>query len=135
MENSKDTRWKQRFVNFEKSYHLLKRTSEIEPMSEAEKGGLIQFYKVCFELSWKLIKDYLESTGYIVRSPREALKVAFQNQLITDGELWLSALDDRNLTSHIYDDMVTDLIISKIKNEYLNILSDLYQFFRIENEQ
>jgi len=132
MENKKEIRWKQRFVNFEKSFKLLKRTIAIKNPSEAEKGGIIQFYEVCFELSWKLLKDYLESEGYIVKSPKQSIKQAFQIGLIDEGELWISALEDRNLTSHTYDEETTELIIYKINNEYFNLLELLYLKFKDE---
>ena len=134
MDNRKDIRWKQRFVNFEKAYKLLERTVAIEDPSEAEKGGIIQFYEVCFELSWKLMKDYLESEGYIVKSPRQAIKQAYQSDIIQQGELWLSALEDRNLTSHIYDEETTNLIVDKIKNDYAKLLNDLYNYFKSLND-
>ena len=130
MENKKEIRWKQRFVNFEKAYELLKRTIEIPNPSEAEKGGIIQFYEVCFELSWKILKDYLESEGYIVKSPKESIKQAFQMQIIDNGEVWLSALADRNLTSHTYDETTTNEIVEKINNEYFKEIEKLYQFFQ-----
>ena len=135
MENLKTIRWQQRFMNFEKAFKLLERTLALTNPSEAEKGGIIQFYEVCFELSWKTMKDYLESEGFKVKSPKQAIKQAFQIEIIENGELWLSALEDRNLTSHIYDETATDAIISKIRQDYFNIISDLYSFFRKENEQ
>ncbi len=133
MENPKEIRWKQRFINFEKSFKLLERTLAIPDPSEAEKGGVIQFYEVCFELCWKILKDYIESEGYTVTSPRQTIKQAFQMEIIANGELWLSALEDRNLTSHTYDESTTNAIINKIRQDYFNIISDLYSFFRKEN--
>ena len=53
-EANKDIRWKQRFQNYEKAFLLIKRTLEIQNPSEAEKGGIIQFYEMAFELAWKL---------------------------------------------------------------------------------
>lgn len=134
MENKKEIRWKQRFVNFEKAFNLLDRTVKIENLSEVEKGGLIQFYEVCFELAWKIMKDYLESEGYIVKTPKQTIRQAFQIELIDDGELWLMALEDRNLTSHTYDESTTDKIVNKILNEYFPAIEKLYQFFKKENE-
>jgi len=81
------------------------------------------------------MKDYLESEGYIVKSPKQAIKQAFQIDLITDGELWISALDDRDLTSHTYDKNTTNAIIEKINNKYFNIIEKLYEFFKKENEE
>ncbi|MEA3333852.1 MAG: nucleotidyltransferase substrate binding protein [Pseudomonadota bacterium] len=135
MENQKTVRWKQRFINFERAFKLLERTLSIQTPSEAEKGGIIQFYEVSFELSWKIMKDYIESEGFIIKSPRQTIKQAFQMEIIENGELWLSALEDRNLTSHIYDETTTNNIIFKIRQDYFNIMSDLYSFFRTKNEQ
>jgi nucleotidyltransferase substrate binding protein (TIGR01987 family) len=132
MDNKKEIRWKQRFVNFEKSFRLLERTIAIKDPSEAEKGGIIQFYEVCFELSWKVMKDYLESEGYIVKSPKQTLKQAFQIDLITEGELWIMALEDRNLTAHTYDEETREIIIKKIINDYFPLIEALY--YRLKKE-
>lgn len=48
---NKEIRWKQRFENFDKSFQVLERTIAIENPSEAERGGLIQFFEVSFELA------------------------------------------------------------------------------------
>ena len=78
MENLKEIRWKQRFENFDKSYKLLKKYSNQPIITELERAGIIQFYEMTFELAWKVLKDYLEAEGYIVKSPRETVKQAFQ---------------------------------------------------------
>ena len=131
----KEIRWKQRFINFDKSFRLLERTLQIDDPSEAERGGLIQFYEMSFELSWKLIKDYLESQGFIVKSPREAIKQAYQSEIIGNGELWMDALNDRNITSHTYDEETAKMIVEKIRGLYFNLLKELHLFFTTENEQ
>ncbi|WP_294377501.1 nucleotidyltransferase substrate binding protein [uncultured Clostridium sp.] len=61
----KEIRWKQRFENFEKTYKLLEKYSEQTITNELEKAGIIQFFEMAFELAWKVLKDYLESEGYI----------------------------------------------------------------------
>lgn len=132
MTNKKEIRFKQRFSNFEKSLKALERAVKIQDPSETEKGGIIQFYEITFELAWKTIKDYLEAGGYIVKSPREAIKHAFQIEIITKGELWLEALDDRNLTTNIYDEQTADKIIKSIKSVYFPILNELYLRFAEE---
>lgn len=133
--NNKEIRWKQRFINFEKAFMLLERTLEIKTPSEAEKGGIIQFYEVSFELSWKLIKDYLESLGFEVNSPRTAIKQAFQADIINNGESWIKALEDRNLTSHTYNEEIANLIVNNIKKKYYFLLNDLYLFLKKQYEQ
>ena len=91
--NKKNIRWRQRFENFIKSLDLLKQAVEIKEMNEIERGGLIQFFEISFELAWKTMKDYLESEGYLLKSPREVIKQAFQIELINKGEIWLNALN------------------------------------------
>jgi nucleotidyltransferase substrate binding protein (TIGR01987 family) len=126
MTNTNDIRWKQRFQNFEKAYQLLERTIKIEKLSEAERGGLIQFYEMSIELSWKLLKDYLAKDGFMIKSPREAIKQAFQSEIITDGRTWLEALESRNLTSHIYDEETALKVVKEIKEKYFPIITQLY---------
>lgn len=125
-----DIRYIQRFENYEKSFLLLKDSLQIADPSIVEKGGVIQFFEVTFELSWKLMKDYLEYQGYEVNSPRESIKRSFSINLIENGSLWIDALMDRNLTTHTYEQARADRIYKKIKNEYFLLLEYLYHKFR-----
>ena len=132
MNKNKDIRWKQRFQNYEKSFLLLKRTLEIENPSEAEKGGLIQFYEMTFELAWKLLKDYLFELGFNVNSPRGAIKQAFQSEIIDNGQEWIDALEDRNLMTHTYDEETAEKVVKSINETYYTLLNDLYTHFKNE---
>lgn len=125
-----DIRYLQRFENFEKSFLLLRDALDIDSPSLVEKAGVIQFFEITFELSWKLMKDYLEYLGYDIKSPRDSIKTAFQIELITNGHLWLEALGDRNLTVHTYDEEVATEVYVKIKNSYSVLLESLYRKFK-----
>jgi len=124
-----DIRYKQRFENFKKVFFLLENSLKIKNPSITEKAGIIQFFEIAFELSWKLMKDYLEFEGYNVKSPREAIKTAFSIELIDNGSIWLEALGDRNLTVHTYNESDADDIYEKIKEEYFKLLKHLYKRF------
>jgi nucleotidyltransferase substrate binding protein (TIGR01987 family) len=126
MENLKEIRWKQRFENFEKSYKLLKKYSSEKINTELERAGIIQFFEITFELSWKVLKDYLESQGYIVKSPRETIKYAFQIGLIDNGHIWMDALSNRNLTTHTYDEKLAQKMTCEIIEFYLPELEKMY---------
>jgi nucleotidyltransferase substrate binding protein (TIGR01987 family) len=127
MAKNKSIRWKQRFQNFEKAFLLLEKNISIESPTEIERAGIIQFFEMAFELAWKLMKDYLESQGFIIKSPREAIKLAFQTDLVEDGQVWLDALEDRNLTVHTYDEETALEVINKIKEAYYPALQQLYK--------
>ena len=127
MENLKEIRWKQRFENFDKSYKLLKKYSNQEITTELERAGIIQFFEMTFELAWKVLKDYIESEGYMVKSPRETVKQAFQIGLIDNGHVWIDALSNRNLTTHTYDEELAIKMTSEILDAYLPELDKMYE--------
>ncbi|MFA7173728.1 MAG: nucleotidyltransferase substrate binding protein [Kiritimatiellia bacterium] len=126
----RDLRWKQRFSNFERAYALLESVIDRDNLSEVERAGLIKFFEMAFELSWKLLEDYLSSEGYDVKSPRDAIKQAFQIGLIEDGRLWLVALEDRNLTTHTYDAETAIKVERSIKESYAPLIRLLYNGFK-----
>ena len=55
-------------------------------------SGLLSKFKLCFDLSWKLMKDILVQRYGIVDwakgSPREALEQAAYNGIIADDARW-----------------------------------------------
>jgi len=126
LENLKDIRWRQRFENFEKSYKLMEKYSKEEIKTELEKAGMIQFFEMTFELAWKVLKDYLESEEFMVKSPRETIKQAFQIGLIDNGHIWIDALSNRNLTTHTYDEALADNMVKEIKELYFPELKKMY---------
>lgn len=128
MKNLKEIRWKQRFQNFNKAFCLLEKYADRLEYTELERAGLIQLFETAFELAWKVLKDYLEVEGYTVSSPREAIKKAFQIGVIKNGDTWLEALEDRNLTSHTYDEEDAIKAVVRIKENYVSILDSLQNF-------
>jgi nucleotidyltransferase substrate binding protein (TIGR01987 family) len=127
---NKDIRWVQRFQNFEKAFLLLQETVQIKSPSVAERAGLIQFFEMTFELAWKLLKDYEEEEGFVIKSPRDAIKQAFQTNIINEGHTWIDALEDRNLTSHTYHEKIAVEVEEKIRNKYFPVLKQLYIDFK-----
>lgn len=111
MKDTENIRWKQRFQNFEKALTIFKeRCSDVEEHPKGSKYydafqmALVQAFEILIELSWKVLKDYLESEGYTeVQTGKRAFRQAFQDGMIENGEVWLKALEVRNLTSHVYD--------------------------------
>ncbi len=90
MDNT-DNRWKQRFNQFNKAFSLLKSAIAIEQPTVIKRAGLIHFFEMAFELGWKLLKDHQEVEGFVINSPRNAIKQAFQSQIIQAGHSWINA--------------------------------------------
>lgn len=78
----------------------------------------------------KLLKDYQEEEGFIIKSPRDALKQAFQSGLIENGQLWLDALKDRNMTVHTYREQTAIEVEQKITGDYFELLERLHNDFK-----
>ena len=52
------------------------------------------------------------------------IKEAFKSKLI-DNEILLDMLEDRNLSSHIYNENISKKIFERIKNIYVDYLDSL----------
>lgn len=86
------------------------------------RDGCIQRFEFCTELVWKSTREYLIDQGYTeINSPKGVMRRAYADGLIGDEEGWLSLLNDRNLTSHIYDDATAASVFLRIKSTYLNL--------------
>ena len=86
--------------------------------------GTIKRFEFTFELSWKLAKVILEYHSIESSSPRLIIKEAFKFGLIKDGEGWIEMLEDRNKTSHIYDEKQALKVYDKIKNTHFKLLEN-----------
>jgi nucleotidyltransferase substrate binding protein (TIGR01987 family) len=115
-------RWKQRFQNYEASLRELRNALEKTEYTSLERAGLIQFFETSFELAWKTLKDLLFYEGYDVQSPKAALRQAFASGIIIEGELWIRALDVRNLFSHTYSNTLAEEAVKLIKETYAPLL-------------
>ncbi|MFA7418397.1 MAG: HI0074 family nucleotidyltransferase substrate-binding subunit [Melioribacteraceae bacterium] len=130
-----DIRWKQRFQNFEKAFLLLQEIvdSDLDKLSKLEKEGFIQRFEIIIELSWKVLKDYLEDKGYDeVNNGKQAIRQALVDEIITDAESWMDALQKRNLTSHTYDDAILEETVEYVKQDFYPIVRDLYNKLKKE---
>jgi len=129
--SQKDVRWIQRFQNFAKAIAFLEDALKIKNPDLTQKAGLIQFFELSFELAWNTMKDFLENQGYSeIKSPRAAIKKGFELNLIHDGHAWIELMEDRNLTSHTYDEKEMDRIEASIRKKYYPLLKNLSEEFR-----
>lgn len=131
MEDSMDIRWKQRFQNFENALKQLKNAEALRrerEFTELELQGVVQAFEVSQELSWKVMKDFLEHQGKTeLYGSRDTIKEAFNTGLLSRGDIWLDTVKSRNKTSHIYDqDEILD-ILEIIFSEYLPIFTEFEQ--------
>ena len=121
-----DVRWKQRFSNFVNACRLLREALSIESPTDLEKEGLIQRFEYTFELGWKTLKDYLEYQGFAeIVGSKDAIRLAFSNGIVRNGEIWMRMIADRNQTSHLYDSEIVTQIVEHISKDYYPAFIDL----------
>ena len=124
-----DIRWKQRFDNLQRAYQRLRWALEIhqqDPDNDLIRMAVIKAYEFTFELSWKTLKDFLAYNGIDAKLPREVLKQAFTTGLVSDGQLWIDMLEERNLMAHTYDDTRARIAVDQIQERYLGGLQQLH---------
>ena len=124
-----DVRWVQRFSNFKKAFGQLDSAVKLcqkRDLSDLEKQGLIQAFEYTYELSWNLIRDYFRWQGNAnIVGSRDAIREAFANGLIEDGEGWMRMLKDRNRTSHTYNEETAREILENILTQYHSLFATL----------
>jgi nucleotidyltransferase substrate binding protein (TIGR01987 family) len=129
-----DVRWKRRFQNYDRAFTLLREGlggRSLDDFSELEREGLIQRFEFTFEPGWKLLKDYLEFSGVVLNpvTPREVIKAAFAAGLVTNGQLWIDMMLDRNRLSHTYDFSVFTDVLQALVSRYLTALDEVHDAF------
>ena len=126
-----DVRWIQRFNNYKKAVAALERSvvaARERNLNEMEEQGLVQGFEFTFELSWKLLKDYLESKGFKdFHGSRDTYRLAFQEGLISNGEIWMEMIDSRNRSSHTYEESIAREIISLVIAKYFLKFQELLE--------
>jgi nucleotidyltransferase substrate binding protein (TIGR01987 family) len=128
----KDIRWIQRFNNYRKALEKFNQAVDIisnklewgEEIDDLLEEGLIQRFEYTHELAWKVMKDYAQYQGYTnIQGSRDAFRKAFEMGII-ENEAWMESINDRNLTSHNYDDETVAEILKAIIDTYALLFND-----------
>jgi nucleotidyltransferase substrate binding protein (TIGR01987 family) len=131
MEN--DIRWIQRFHHFLRAFKELQEAveySQTKLLNKLEKQGLIQGFEYTHELSWKVIKDYLEDQGVTgLIGSKDSVRTAFRLGLISDGEIWMEMIKARNLSSHTYDIELAEEVLGMITQKFYPVFHAFAQKF------
>lgn len=111
-----------------KAFSRLKESTE-KAVDDLDRDGVIQRFEFSFELFWKAIKILLAQEGFECAGPRSCIKEGARRGFLTDGEILLDMLEDRNKASHIYDESTAIEIFGRIKNEYIRLIEENIRLF------
>jgi nucleotidyltransferase substrate binding protein (TIGR01987 family) len=104
------------------------REAVAQPENDLVRDAVLKRFEFTFELVWKSLKLYLERQGLDCGGPRSTLKKAFAEGLINstdEADVWLRALEDRNLTSHAYDEALATRIYRRVVEDYVALLGQM----------
>lgn len=94
--------------------------------SQVVRDGVIQRFEFTAELAWKSAREYLLDQGYTdINSPKAVMQAAFSDGLLEDDTGWVSLLNARNITSHVYDEQQAAQIYAAIDTQYIALFEQL----------
>jgi len=86
---------------------------------EAARGNLIQSFEFTFEISWKMMRRYidnsLDSGDEKINTHKDLYRLAGQRGLIGNFYPWLDYRSARNKTSHSYDEEIAEEVYGAAK--------------------
>ena len=104
-------RWSERIKDLGNAIERLNEAIEDSNNYKLEtlKDSVIQRFEFSLELSWKALKNYLNSQGILeATTPKQTIKEAFGIGILENGQVWLDMLNDRNQSdaNEIYENIV-----------------------------
>mgnify|MGYP004006928093 CR=1 FL=1 len=78
-----------------------------EPKNDFLRDSVIQRFEFCVELSWKLGKKVM---GGATSAPKDVIREMAQSGYVENVQIWLEAIDMRNLASHTYNDVLAEKV-------------------------
>lgn len=73
------------------------------------RDSVIQRFEFSVELGWKVTKKIM---GTSTSAPKDVVREMSQSGYIENVDLWLKAIDMRNLSSHTYKEDLAELVYS-----------------------
>jgi nucleotidyltransferase substrate binding protein (TIGR01987 family) len=74
------------------------------PEDPIVRDACIQRFEFTFEMAWRAIQERARVEGLDCVSPRDCFRTGFRLGLLGDDPRWLAMVEDRNRTTHLYDE-------------------------------
>jgi len=109
--------------NFVQCLEILKNADfDMANENDIYRTGIIGQFNLTFELAWKALQAVMRvhsvseaQTG----SPREILQLGYKVGFISDSSVWITMLNKRNKSVHIYDEDQIDEMILLIRDSFI----------------
>ncbi|MEB3329587.1 MAG: HI0074 family nucleotidyltransferase substrate-binding subunit [Candidatus Sericytochromatia bacterium] len=101
-------------ANFEQALTKLREMLARDASDEAVRDAAIQRFEFTYETCWKALKHHLTAINVVAGSPRDVVLKASREGLVPDLSVWHTIIQDRNLTSHVYNEAVAQAIFGRL---------------------
>ena len=131
------SRLTERIENFNRAYSIFELANcayRQDEENDINKLALTQAFEIVIELGWKVLKDYLAQKGIRALTPNDVIKEAFSAEIISDGQIWINMVKDRNTSSHEYNIDKVDEILAKVSTIYYNELKSFCKWLEELND-
>jgi nucleotidyltransferase substrate binding protein (TIGR01987 family) len=79
------------------------------------RDSCIKRFEFTFELAWKTLKRFLKYKGIDALGSKDVIRFCAREGLILDPQLWFSFVEDRNRTSHTYEEDASELVYGHLE--------------------
>lgn len=100
-----------------RALQTLQELSGLTAPGKIERDAAIQRFEYSVEAVWKAARGLLATRyGVELASPKPVVRASAQNGLLSeaDGFAAMAMIDDRNLTSHAYDETLANAIFARL---------------------
>lgn len=127
------SRLTERIENFTNAFEMFDRTFQLyltDKTNETYQLAIAQGFEIVFELSWKIMKDYLQTKGVVANTPKDSIKQAFSANFLNNAQIWIDMANDRNFSSHEYNFNRMNEILDKIEMIYYKEIVSFSKFIK-----
>jgi nucleotidyltransferase substrate binding protein (TIGR01987 family) len=94
------------------------------PEDAIVRDACIQQFEFTFEMAWRAIQERARAEGLDCVSPRDCFRTGFRLGLLGQDRRWLAMVEDRNRTTHLYDEETAGKVYRAIPG-YVQLLRGL----------
>jgi len=119
-------RLRKRVDTAKRALKTLQELLKVENPTIVERDAVIQRFEYTFEALWKTGKLFLrEIEGLEIGSPKGVIRGFLQVGMFTEDQtaLALTMVDDRNLTSHTYNEGLAEQIYDQV-GDYADVMAN-----------
>jgi nucleotidyltransferase substrate binding protein (TIGR01987 family) len=114
--------------NFAKAVGRLREAVDLPESNPLKVEVCVKRFEFTYETAKKTLAFILREKDIIASNPKEVIREAIKNGLITSIDIWDNMRDDRNDTSHEYDEEKAHKIYQRIEsycNEFEYVLNKM----------